>query len=274
MNFLRPFVLRWLRIPPEPAPPAGAPGSLRVFRAGARYLQWRRGLWILRQVGTLAGAAVGLILLRDFVHRAPEEFQSAGWWGLDASHLLALAEGIGLLGLLLQMPFTYALLRLDYELRWYLVTDRSLRIREGLTRIREITLSFANLQQITVQQGPLQRLLGLADVVVTTAGGGGAAGPGPEGATARELTHTGVFRAVDNAEEIRDLMLERLRQFRDSGLGDPDDPASLVVAADRPSCEAGEESSRGGADAVLQAAREVLSEARALRRRLTGGDHA
>ncbi|MFM7103054.1 MAG: PH domain-containing protein [Verrucomicrobiota bacterium] len=267
MNFLRPIVLRWLRIPPEPAPPAGAPGSLRVFRAGARYLQWRRALWILRQAGTVAGAAVGVILLRRFLQRTPEEFQSAGWWGLDASHLLGLAEALGLLGLLLQMPFTYALLQLDYELRWYLVTDRSLRLREGLTRIRELTLSFANIQQITVQQGPLQRLLGLADVVVTTAGGGGAAGPGPDAAAAREATHTGVFRCVDNAAEIRDLMLERLRQFRDSGLGDVDDAA--------PSAEPGDSPIAGrGTDPVLEAAREALTEARALRRRLTGGDRA
>ena len=64
-------------------------------------------------------------------------------------------------------------MRLDYEQRWYVVTDRSLRLRTGVWSVREMTMSFANLQQITVTQGPLQRLLGLADVRFQSAGGGG-----------------------------------------------------------------------------------------------------
>ena len=35
--------------------------------------------------------------------------------------------------------------------------------------------------------------------------------------------HTGFFHGVDNAEEIRDLILNRLRRFRETGLGDPDE---------------------------------------------------
>ena len=31
--------LAWLKVPPEPTPPAGSPGSLRVFRAGRNYLR-------------------------------------------------------------------------------------------------------------------------------------------------------------------------------------------------------------------------------------------
>jgi len=38
---------------------------------------------------------------------------------------------------------------------------------------------------------------------------------------------------VDDAEAVRDLVLDRLRRFRDSGLGDPDDhkhaPAAPVA---------------------------------------------
>src|SRR5690606_27352307 len=72
----------------------------------------------------------------------------------------------------LQVPITYAVRRLDYEMRWYMVTDRSLRIRHGVWKISESTMSFANLQQVSVTQGPLQRLLGLANVNVQSAGGG------------------------------------------------------------------------------------------------------
>ena len=79
-------------------------------------------------------------------------------------------EGIGVILYLIQIPITYAMARLDYELRWYIVTDRSLRIRAGLWSLQESTMSFANLQQVEVRQGPLQRLLGIADVRVQSAG--------------------------------------------------------------------------------------------------------
>src|SRR5690606_27052136 len=44
------FVLRALRIPPEPQPPAGAPGSLRVFRAAPAFYRLRLIQWGFRQL--------------------------------------------------------------------------------------------------------------------------------------------------------------------------------------------------------------------------------
>lgn len=118
-------------------------------------------------------------------------------------------------------------------------------------------MSFANLQQVEVKQGPLQRLLGLADVRVQSAGGGGALDEKHQ----HDSLHTGVFHSVENATEIRDLILERLRQFRQAGLGDPDDhhhheapPAVAVAPAD-----------------ALAAAQELLAEARALRASVASG---
>ncbi len=157
---------------------------------------------------------------------------------------------------LAQIPFTYALRRLDYELRWYIVTDRSLRIRTGLVRLQESTMSFANLQQVEVKQGPLQRLLKLADVQVQSAGGGSGDQSHGQGHDHDSL-HTGIFHSVDNANEIRDLILERLRQFRQAGLGDPDDHHDHAV-------QPAHNSAAANTDA-LAAAREVLAEARALR---------
>jgi hypothetical protein len=57
--------------------------------------------------------------------------------------------------------------------------------------------------------------------------------------------HVGKFAGVDNAEAIRDLIVERLRVYRDSGLGEK------TVEAREP--------------LALSAAREVLQETRALR---------
>jgi membrane protein YdbS with pleckstrin-like domain len=169
----------------------------------------------------------------------------------------------GMLAYLAQLPLTYAVRRLDYEMRWYMVTDRSLRLRHGVWKISESTMSFANIQQVVVAQGPIQRLLGLADVKVKSAGGGG------DGHQQGEDMHSGLFHSVTNAAEIRDLILERLRRFREAGLGDPDERLPVAApTADVPTgTNAGGIRSHAGvlAPEALSAARELAAEARALR---------
>ena len=173
-------------------------------------------------------------------------------WALPVLWVFKIA---GILAYFVQLPLTYLVARMDYELRWYMVTDRSLRIRHGVWNIAESTMSFANVQQVVVSQGPLQRLLGLADVKVTSAGGGA----GPQGHEANDM-HTGLFHAVEDASAIRDLIQERLRRFRATGLGDPDDHGDhpAVPAAASPA-------SSGVAPQAIAAAKELLAEARALR---------
>lgn len=308
-NRWREFVLQCLRVPPEPHPPAGAPASLRVFRAGKNYLKLRLWTWGVAQVAALAGILFWTFVLLE-VERAAATQRAARAAAREAAPVVAPAEApnepaspppaktepkgarkraprvridswtafklsvveialrlppwafpliwfakvAGIALYLAQIPFTYAVRRLDYELRWYAVTDRSLRIRAGVVAVQESTLSFANLQQVVVTQGPLQRLLGLADVRVQSAGGGGDA---HEGKGADDSLHTAVFHGVDNAVEIRDLILDRLRLFRASGLGDPEEAhAEAPPVAAQP------------AGAALAAARELLAETRALRQAL------
>lgn len=312
-------LLRLLRVPPEPEPPFGAPGSLRVFRAGHNFFRLRLWLWGFKQVIALgvilfwaviffhveqtlkarrqagrtpatsvreSGASVSTAIAeaptaltnaspevnpdqkdtrpdtkkkrpRDKINGRIGFKQALVEWGMWlppwSFPLLWTLKLAGFVFYLAQVPFTYALMRLDYEQRWYVVTDRSLRLRTGVWSVREMTMSFANLQQITVTQGPLQRLLGLADVCVRSAGGGGAVA-GHQGAALQSL-HTGYFHAVDNAEAIRDLITERLRRFRESGLGDPEEKRHTVSAMTMVTTES----------ATLAAAKELLVEARALR---------
>jgi hypothetical protein len=117
-------------------------------------------------------------------------------------------------------------------MRWYKVTDRSLRIRTGVWNVSETTMTFDNIQNITVTQGPLERLFGISDVRVTTAGGGEAAAQKKGGHGGGQNLHLGVFRGVDNPDEIRDLMLARLKRLRDTGLGDPTDVHAHAAASD------------------------------------------
>jgi len=151
---------------------------------------------------------------------------------------------------LIQIPITYVVRRLDYELRWYMVTDRSLRLRHGVWKVSESTMSFANIQQVVVSHGPLQRLMGLADVKVQSAGGG------EQEQEQGENMHLGLFHSVTNAPEIRDLIIERLRRYRESGLGNPDEPPATHPPAVSSPPAPGE---------TLAAARELLVEAKKLR---------
>lgn len=310
---LRTHTLRFLRVPHDPEPPTGAPGSVRVFRGGRNFYKLRLLRWSLTQAGALAGILVTLYFFTELrrgietVVKTPstltpakpappkaaattapapavdeaapaaatEKTKTAPAKRKGSRGLTRLAERwpawlfpvflffefVGIVLFLAQIPITYAMVRLDFELRWYIVTDRSLRIRSGLTTVQESTMSFANVQQVVVNQGPLQRYLGLADVRVQSAGGGG----DQHESKAGDSLHTGVFHGVDNAHEIRDLVLARLRQFRESGLGDPDEPAAASAAIVGTADPAGTSAD----SAALIAARELLHEARAMRAALT-----
>ena len=242
-----------MRLPPEPSPPPGDSKSIKIFRAGKNYLTLKMLHWATLQL-------MGLVMLAApetiFALTYPGKLPSLAVEGFRALWLF------GALVFLAQLPFSYLAVRLDYELRWYIVTDRSLRLRYGLQRVREITMTFANIQQITVHQGPIQRLFGIADLKVQSAGGGGGEDSHHPAAAMMEQMHIAHFRGVDNASEIRNLILERLRQWRDSGLGDPEDVSGTPTLVMTGTSESGE-------SPVLGAARLLLQEATRLRQSLT-----
>jgi membrane protein YdbS with pleckstrin-like domain len=204
--------LLWLlRVPPEPLDPMGDVHSLRVFRAAPGYLRYMLVGWLFAQAGLVVGLLTADVPLALF-----------GATSRPAAVLAGLVMALGLLVFVIQLVVSYFTLRLNYEMRWYKVTDRSLRIRSGVWNVSEMTMTFDNIQNITVTQGPLERFFGISDVKVATAGGGDAGAQAKSGHSGSNL-HLGVFRGVDNPDEIQDLMLARLRRLRDTGLGDPTD---------------------------------------------------
>lgn len=215
---LRQTLLRLMRVPPEPAPPFGTPDSIRVFRAAPNYYRWRLFTWGFKQVAALIGLFWGIQFSLAFFARIASK---TPWWMLTGFQII---EALGIAGFVALIPITWIQQKLDYELRWYIVTDRSLRIRHGIWNVEEMTMTFANIQQISVKQGPLQRWLGLADVEVTSAGGGAVSKEGEK----KVDSHRATFAGVDQAEAIRDLMLARLKQYRDAGLGDPEEQQSGI----------------------------------------------
>jgi len=278
---LRNMLLHFVRVPLEPQPPFGDPRSLKVFRASRKLYYLRLIRWGIGQIAAFVAILFWLGVVRVSEHEAERVRGQDPGRGSPAQlkvgrnrvtveplrkvppivfRGLQALEAVGVVIYLGQLLISYATTRLEYELRWYIVTDRSLRIRSGIWTVQESTMSFANLQQVVVTQGPLQRILGISDVRVESAGGG--RGSASEEGSSPSM-HAGVFEGVENATEIRNLILDRLRHFRETGLGDPDDTApKSEVPGDRadvlvPSSE------------VTLAARDLIAESRKLRAALT-----
>ncbi len=233
---------RLLAVPGPPEPPPGSEGTARVFRAAPPFYRLLLLRWGVRQIGGAVGLVASLIAIG---HVPDYPFR----WLLD------IAETLGVMGFVAQVPFTLLLVSLDYRYRWYIVTDRSLRIREGILTVHEQTLGFANVQNVSIRRGPLQQLLGISDLEVRTAGGG-TTGRHGKGDKLRSDPHLGLLRGLDDAETIRELILERLRRLKGSGLGDPDDAPS--------------EDEADPGDAWIAGAAELLAATRELRRSLEG----
>ena len=211
----REFCERLLRIPPAPEPPPGDEGSTRVFRAAPNYYKYRLVIWGLTTLGSLVVLLPAMIApLVGFAGLARRENP----WAF----LLLLIPSVLIVAWLLIALFRLAMVRLDFEKRWYVVTDRSFRVREGVVFVREMTVTFANIQNISISQGPIQRAVGIADLRVDTAGGGGATHGKHPGAN----LHTAWFRGIDNANEVRALIQQRLGRLKDSGLGDHDEASA------------------------------------------------
>jgi membrane protein YdbS with pleckstrin-like domain len=112
----------------------------------------------------------------------------------------------------------YLAVHLRFDTTWYVMSERSLRIRRGIWVIHETTLTFENVQNVTVRQGPLQRYFGIANLLLETAGGGQSQA-GPQGMQTT-AAHRGLIEGVADAQRIRDLIMNRLRKSRTTGLGD------------------------------------------------------
>lgn len=195
----------WFRLPQEPPQLPVAPGDFcETFQPSRGFLNYLRLQWALGAVTTIVLTLTGIggISLENFLA------------GLIAGPILIGFE-------VLAFAFAFLALHLRYDTTWYVVTARSLRIRRGIWVIHETTITFENVQNVSVSQGPLQRFFGIANVLVETAGGGGDShekGQGPGQA------HKGLIEGVAHAHEVRELLMAQVRRTKTTGLGDEPHP--------------------------------------------------
>jgi len=194
-----------LKVSPAPPPvPQGATG-VRVFRASDRYLSYRYLLTLL----SFLPVFLPVLIAFGALYVAERRGEVPAWVALG----LPAAYGAAAL-FFLALAIVGA--RLDYEFHCYVATDRSLRIRQGVWEQIEATLTYANVQNVRVIQGPLERFFGIASVVVETAGGA-------KKREGQEMPR-GLIRGIEDAAALRDRIMEKMRASRSAGLGDPDDP--------------------------------------------------
>jgi membrane protein YdbS with pleckstrin-like domain len=230
------MLLRWLRAPEAPPElPSGGPGTVVVFlpdHSYLRYLRWEALVTAVLIAAAFALAALVLLLVGKAV---------ICWL------LLGIAGAFLLAGTLLAL-----LARLRWRMMWYALGDRAMRARHGLWTIREVTITYENVQNVEVAQGPLMRLFGFWKLDIMTAGGArGAAGGGnplltvllvalqiaasfaPGGAAAggalagggsraakQGVRATGTVWGLQDPLPVRDHIMERVRRSRSAGLGD------------------------------------------------------
>jgi membrane protein YdbS with pleckstrin-like domain len=196
-------VVGFFKVPAHPPTLPAHGGPVRSLRPAAGYLAYLKFLfWVALIPGdvlpVIAWIAVGLAVpILGFVL---------------APLFLAL--------MILPDVIAYVGIHLRYDTTWYVLTDRSLRIRRGIWVIHETTISFENVQNVEVRQGPLQRMFGIADVIVQTAGGGATRSHGKADASGTFGAHVGVLEGIDDADAIRNQILAAVERTRQAGLGD------------------------------------------------------
>jgi len=200
------FMVPWLKVPAEPPDlPAGG-GSERVerFQPAPGFLSYMKfWFWILAVIIDLAILIVWIIIsvANIFV-------------GLALSPIM-------LIIMFLPDVIAFVAMHVRYDTTWYAMTDRAVRIRRGVWVIHETTISFENVQNVKVTQGPVQRHFGIANVVIETAGSGGAAQGKKQ---AFGVSNQGLIEGVADAQRIRDLILARMKASKTAGLGDEEEP--------------------------------------------------
>jgi len=109
----------------------------------------------------------------------------------------------------------YVAIHLKYDTTWYVMNARSLRCRRGIWTIVEHTITFENVQNVQIHRGPIQYFYGIWTITIETAGAAE-----PEGASGFDVGNKAIMEGIENPNEIRALIMERVRRSRGTGLGE------------------------------------------------------
>lgn len=108
----------------------------------------------------LGGAIVALklLLLKN------ELYLINVWFGIAGDIFLGL-----ILVLLILNTFVYPIF--EYKQWKYIITKDKIEFSEGIFFVKKVTIPIVRVQHIQVSQGPINRKLGLSNIMISTAGG-------------------------------------------------------------------------------------------------------
>jgi membrane protein YdbS with pleckstrin-like domain len=223
------------RVPGEPPTlPAAGGGEIRQFKPDRGQLRYSKAVfWI----------TITLIGLGAFIGFLAVLFTK--WWLALLLGMIFLIAYVGI------SAVSFVAIHVGYDTTWYVMSDRSMRLRRGAWSIQETTITYENIQNLKIQQGPLQRFFGISDLIVETAGGGRG------GDDASRPMNQGIIRGVGNAHQLRDQIQSRVRATQSAGLGDDDEHRARTTA---------------WTAAHIEVLREIYHAACALRERARGMD--
>ncbi len=181
-----------------PTMPVGPDDFCRKFHPSRRYLAYLKlFFWIVLVVIDVAilAAWIAIYLWKPWV----------AWITLIPALLIAIVPDI----------IAYIAIHLRYDTMWYVITDRSCRLRRGVWVVVEHTITFENVQNVYLRRGPIQQLFGISTLVIETAG----ASEG-QGDDVFNVGNKAIMEGLENPDEIRELILERVRRSHSAGLGD------------------------------------------------------
>lgn len=198
-------------IPPPLPPPARPAGGLSAPPAAPALSQLDQGAalpdlddrerWLDPRMVVIWRVFGGLGLLFPLIG-----ISLASFMVMDRLRWLpALAGALFVLFLLIWYP------RARYRAWRWRLTDIAIELRYGVLVHRHEAVPYFRVQQIDISQGPLDRLLGLATLQVTTASSTGSAGlPGIPEADAPQIRHQLLNRAAvavaEQPDEVRDAV--------------------------------------------------------------------
>ena len=192
-----------LCVPQGPPSPSGANDrQVHSFRPADGYLRYLKFIFWIGLLLVDVALVIGWFALL-FVSPLIGLLLSPLWWAV----------------IIVPDIVAYIAIHLRYDTTWYVLSDRSMRLRRGIVSIHETTITYENIQNVSVRQGPLQRFFGISDVLVETAGGGGS-GRTHGGHGSGAVGHQGLLEGVDNAAEVRDLIIAKWRAAKSAGIGD------------------------------------------------------
>ena len=193
---------KWFRVPEHPPALPVMPGeTLQTFRPSPGFLSYLKlQYWIGMTVFILVICVLWTVL--------SVAFPVAGMFLIPVALAVIIVPAV----------LWYLAMYLRYDTTWYVLSRRSLRIRSGIWEIHEATITFENIQNVTVESGPVERWFEIGNVIVDTAGGGQTSSS--EAGKRSSNLHRGEIAGVSNGQEIRQLILSRLMKSRSAGLGD------------------------------------------------------